>query len=69
MNLEIVQRCQMQGRDIQQIVWLEFHALSDDFFPLSLLVRNWYVAVRQPPILQEFFFLLCQTTPSLTGSF
>ena len=45
MNLEIVQRCQMQGRDIQQIVWLEFHALSDDFFPLSLLFRNWYVAV------------------------
>ena len=56
MNLEIVQRCQMQGRAIQQTVWLEFHALSDDFSPLSLLVRNWYVAVRQPPILQEFFF-------------
>ena len=58
MNLEIVQRCQMQGRDIQQIVWLEFHALSDDFFPLSLLFRNWYVAVLSTTNSARVFFIM-----------
>ena len=57
-NLEIVQRCQMQGRDIQQIVWLEFHALSDDFSPLSLLVRNWYVAVLSTTNSTRVFFIM-----------
>ena len=56
MNLEIVQRCQMQGRDIQQIVWLEFHALSDDFFPYHYWLGTGMLQCCQPPILQEFFF-------------
>ena len=60
-NLEIVQRCQKQGRDIQQIVWLEFHALSDDFSPYHYWLGTGMLQCCQPPILQwtwVFFIML-----------